>query len=130
MPLSRALLTLLLCITLVVMRIGSAHLHLCMDGQAPAASIHFDDDAVSPAATHAEVGQAHQDYDVELGSNALGKLPKIDFTLLALLLTFALWLLPRRRPQSIAWQPALRTPYSPPHYLRPPPCGPPLNSLA
>ncbi len=125
----RTLLTVILCIALLVMRMGSAHLHFCLDGQEPPASIEFQygEDLIEPG--NAQAGPAHQDYDIDLGGGALGKLPKLDSTLVALLFAFALWLLPRRRPQAAAWQPTHRRPYSPPHHLRPPPCGPPLSSV-
>jgi hypothetical protein len=125
----RALLTVFLCIALVVMRIGSAHLHLCLDGQAPPASIQFGDDPIESGSGHAETGPAHQDYDYELAGGTFAKLPKLDLSLIALLFAFPLWLLTRRRVRASAPTEALPTQLSPFQHLRPPPCGPPLNSV-
>lgn len=127
MPSCRALLTIFLCIALVVMRIGSAHLHVCMDGQAPPASIHFGDDAIESEPSFAETGPTHADFDYDLGGGALTKLPKLDLSLIALLFAFPLWLLTRRHLRTAPRPPVLSIHLSPPHYLRPPPCGPPLN---
>lgn len=68
----------LLCITVLVMRVGGAHLHLCLDGSEPSVSVHLTDDAGLDD-SHAGVGQAHHDQDVSLSGEVLAK--KMDAAL-------------------------------------------------
>lgn len=68
----------LLCITVLVMRLGGAHLHLCLDGSEPPVSVHLTDDA-RVNGSHTGVGQAHHDQDVSLSGEVLAK--KLDAAL-------------------------------------------------
>jgi hypothetical protein len=68
----------LLCITVLVLRVGGAHLHLCLDGSEPPVSVHLTDDA-GLNDPHAGVGQAHHDQDVSLSGEVLAK--KLDAAL-------------------------------------------------
>jgi hypothetical protein len=122
---TRTVLILLLCIASLAMRVGSAHLHMCLDGQEPRASIAYGDDPIQPPSV--EVGLAHQDYDIDLESNSIGKLQKIDFNFVALLFLLSLSLLSLRRQPSFVRAPAQLARLLQPSHLRPPPCGPPLN---
>ncbi|ROH89696.1 hypothetical protein ED208_11275 [Stagnimonas aquatica] len=125
---SRAFLTLCLCIAMLVVRVGSAHLHMCLDGQSPQTSILFGDDRID--ALGLQAGPAHQDYDIDLGTNSVGKLPKLDNTFLALLFLAALGFLSLRRQPDFMRAASPRTSLLSPPHLRPPPCGPPLHSVA
>ena len=54
----------LLAIALLLVRVGEAHLHLCLDGQQPAAAVHVED-----APTHSggkASADGHNDVDVDL----------------------------------------------------------------
>lgn len=123
----RLLLTLFLCIALLAVRVGGAHLHLCLDGQEPASAVHVGGDSL--AHDQAESGPAHQDYDVDLISNPLGKFAKIDFSPIALLLAVTLLLLTGRRIEPVP-RPLVLQGFHSPARLRPPSCGPPLISVA
>jgi hypothetical protein len=123
----RLLLTLILCIALLAVRVGGAHLHLCLDGQEPASAVHVGGDSLIH--DQLENGPAHQDYDVDLISNPLGKFAKVDFSLFALILAVTLLLLTGRRTEPVLQQVFLRA-FTPPARLRPPSCGPPLISFA
>ncbi|TXH04486.1 MAG: hypothetical protein E6R07_07415 [Nevskiaceae bacterium] len=122
----RAHITLLLCIALLVVRVGGAHLHLCFDGQEPSASIHLAD--AGDLGEHSEWGVPHKDANIDLGNDGLAKLPKLDLPLLALLLSLALCLFVQRRTGSAP-------PYAAPLFLGvatrflPPLRGPPLNPV-
>jgi hypothetical protein len=127
MPPYRTLLTAFLCIAILVMRIGSAHLHLCMDGQEPPASIQFGDSSIASGSTsgYLETGPALLDYDYDLAGGTLSKLAKFDFALVALLFAFPLLLLMRRRVRTSLSTRMLSAHLFLPRSLRPPPCGPP-----
>ncbi len=62
----------LLCVAVLVMRMGGAHLHLCFDGSEPPASVHLTDDAHHEGAGASGV---HDDVDVSLLSVAVGQKP-------------------------------------------------------
>jgi hypothetical protein len=68
----------LLCITILVMRVGGAHLHLCMDGTEAPVSVHLSADAGLDNASIG-VGKAHHDQDVSLSGEVLAK--KMDTAL-------------------------------------------------
>lgn len=123
----RLLITFFLCIALLAVRFGGAHLHLCLDGQEAVSAVHIGDDSLDH--NQAESGPVHQDYDVDLISNPVGKFAKTDFSLLALFFVVTLLLLTGRRVEPLPRQPVLRG-FNQPARLRPPPCGPPLISVA
>jgi hypothetical protein len=116
----------LLCITILVMRVGGAHLHLCMDGSEPPVSVHLTADAGLDNTSIGE-GKAHHDQDVSLSGEVLAK--KLDGALhLPMLIAVAvvlflvplvrLPLLPRDRTSLIHPIPIFR--------IRPPLRAPPL----
>ncbi len=110
-------------LAMLVVRLGEMHLHLCFDGQEPAATVHVGDSPAHDNDTHADA--SHSDQDVELLSTAVIKKAGTDtldllFVCLALLL-----LLPTLR--HAVPLPAYRFLAPPkPAYLLPPLRGPPL----
>lgn len=62
----------LLCITILVMRVGGAHLHLCLDGGEPPVSVHLSADAGLDD-SHVGMGKTHHDQDVSLSGEVLAK---------------------------------------------------------
>lgn len=69
-PLARAWLA-LIAIAIVAAPANGAHLHLCLDGNEPPATVHLADDG-----SHHDDGQmqaTHHDFDVSLRAEALGK---------------------------------------------------------
>ncbi|HET8880888.1 MAG TPA: hypothetical protein VFM56_01820 [Solimonas sp.] len=119
----RTLLLTLLCVTLLAVRIGGAHLHFCFDGQEPAASMHVLD-----IDTHPDAGMdvEHHDYDVMLGDNSLAKSGTLGIELpVFLIAVIALMLLPRAQRRSR--MPSSATlPRTAPPFLRPPGRAPPF----
>lgn len=110
----------LLCIAVLVMRVGGAHLHLCFDGSEPPASLHFED-----AGHHPDHHVAHDDVDVSLLADALTKTGKLGLDLpLLLLAAFCLSFLLRASPQAFRRRAALDL-RPPPAHLRPLLRGPP-----
>jgi hypothetical protein len=119
------LLTCLICVALLVARVGGAHLHLCLDGQTAASSVQLVDDLAEPQP--AAISDPHRDVDLAL----IGDLVKpgkdsvdLDFSLLLVATLFG-WLLalgrapPPPRPQPAA---VLTRRF----VFRPPLRGPPL----
>jgi hypothetical protein len=116
----------LLCITVLVMRVGGAHLHLCLDGGEPPVSVHLSADT---GADHPEpgVGQGHHDQDVSLSGEVLAK--KIDGALQLPVLLVAALVLFLMRPVGGSLIPRDRTALVPRvavFHIRPPLRGPPL----
>ena len=67
----RAFIT-LLCIMILVMRVGGAHLHLCMDGSEPPVSVHVSADAGLERGSTG-MDQVHHDQYVSLTGEVLAK---------------------------------------------------------
>lgn len=115
---------LLVCAALLFARLGGAHLHLCLDGSEPAASLH-----VSDSGHHADHhdGQAHDDRDVSLVGDALTQSGKwgLDLPLLLAVLWLVTILFARLR---ITAADSPQPSASPPRFCRPPPRGPPLHA--
>jgi len=80
----------LICVTLLIGRIGEAHLHFCLDGQEPSASLHLFDSVVHHSSAGAMT--VHDDTDVAITAEPLAK-KKFDWTpllaALAALVVFA-----------------------------------------
>ena len=120
------LLAVLLCLALIMVRVGGAHLHLCFDGTEPPASYHAFDDGVHHELP--ELSVMHQDADVALSGDMSSKPGKsagdIYVLLFAAVVAWTLLRLPRRfvspRPPLLA--------SSAPGLLRPFLRGPPLNT--
>lgn len=126
-PLRSWLLT-LICVSLLMVRVGGTHLHLCFDGSEPPASFHLLDDGEHHEAPGASA--PHLDTDVALGGELLSKAQKSGFDLPLLLLVAAfLWAL-AQRPIRFAPRLSQFPVYSQPAFLRPPLRGPPSNSYA
>lgn len=114
----------LVCVALLFARLGGAHLHLCLDGSEPAASLHVTDPAHH--ADHHD-GQTHADRDVSLVGDALTKSGKwgLDLPLLLAALWLVTVLFARLRITAAdPPQPAA----SPPRFCRPLLRGPPLHA--
>lgn len=114
----------LACVALLFARLGGAHVHLCLDGSEPPASLHVTDSGHH--ADHHD-GQAHDDRDVWLVGDALTKSGKWSLDLPLLLA--ALWLVAVlfARLRITATDPPRRA-ASPPRFCRPLLRGPPLHA--
>ena len=113
----------LLCVVLLVVRVGGAHLHLCFDGNEPPVSFHPADDWDHHA--DAGVSTSHEDTDVALSAASIAKSGKqtLDLPLLALLPLLMWLLLPTAR--QVFFTNALRLQRTLAFHLRPPLRGPP-----
>ncbi|WP_293373708.1 hypothetical protein [Nevskia sp.] len=139
LPSPRRLLIVSLCIALLALRFGGAHLHLCFDGSEAPSALHFADAGLH----HADAGQGHadkrslsgdgahhDDVEVSIASDAIAKLSSsLDVPTLAVLLIAALLLFCQGRTPAPSVPSRLRLPRSPLH-LRPPLRGPPRHSFA
>lgn len=116
---ARELLFVLLCVLLLLPRVGGPHLHLCLDGSGPAVTVHLEGDGAAPAADES----GHDDRTFAKGSPVVGKVwpPALDGTL-ALVVVLLFLTLPASFPR-----PARRAviPILSPLSLRPPLRGPP-----
>lgn len=83
---SKVLLT-LLCVLLVVMRVSGAHLHLCLDGSEPPATLHMEDAGIHHDDHN---NQSHSDVDVSLSADTLVKKLDLSFDSPLLLTLFLL----------------------------------------
>lgn len=113
----------LLCVALLLVRVGGSHLHLCFDGHEPPASFHLFDE--EPHHEKSGIGSSHQDADIGLLVDMILKSLRWDSNLpLFLLAAVLLWPL-LLRPQT--FRPALSEPAPSPSvvFLRPPLRGPP-----
>ena len=112
----------LLCASVLFVRGGGMHLHLCLDGKESPTEIHWADAGVHNDVEHAS--EPHNDRDVALGEVA-GKLSKtfgdLQFAVVAAL--SLLFLLPRVS-ERVTPRPAARP--SAARFYRPPLRGPPL----
>jgi hypothetical protein len=119
----------LLCIAVLILRVGGAHLHLCFDGSEPPMSMHLGDSGVHHAdetTDYASVADEHADRDVLIGADALVKKPSGSFEipLLAVLFGLLLFYVVRRRDVLPDFSPPAQL--SPVRaHLRPPLRGPP-----
>lgn len=124
----RSLLMVLLCIAILVVRVGGAHLHLCLDGQEAPASVHLADDGLHHDAADA-TDAGHHDVDLDLGNeDLLAKLTKIDLPGIALLVVVFLLLSAFHRTRADFPDPLLCGAGRRVH-LRPPLRGPPCLSF-
>lgn len=116
----------LLCITVLLMRMGGAHLHLCLDGGEPPVSVHLSTDT-GVDQPHTGVGQGHHDQDVSLSGEALAK--KLDGALQLPVLLVAAFVLFLMRPMGgpiILRDRTTLVPRVPVFHIRPPLRAPPL----
>lgn len=123
------LLVWLICIVLVVMRVGGVHVHFCADGNEPAASVHVGDSGLDDLdhPKGAGVDASVFDSDMSASGDVLVKKFGLDFDLPTLAAAFTLLLFFVAMVRSI---PVDRGPslvrVSDPTRLRPPLRGPPV----
>lgn len=112
----------LLCVSVLFVRAGGMHLHMCLDGQEAPTQVHWADSGMHNDVEHAT--ESHDDRDIDL-SEGVAKTSKgtADFSLAVLVAAILLTLLavPRQAP------PQLQRIFVPevPRFLRPPLRGPP-----
>jgi len=115
----------LLCVTLLMVRVSGAHLHLCFDGKEPPASFHLFD--VGLHHDTPEASATHQDADVAVTGDLFSKQDTwgrdLHLMLLAAGLLWGLLQTPRRFVSPFSTP----TFYAAPAFLRPPLHGPPLS---
>jgi hypothetical protein len=129
MPRLSALLVLLLCTILLVVRSMDMHVHLCFDGQEAPVSVHFEDGAeLNEHLT--EITLQHHDLDVDVVSHLSSKPSKLNLPLVVL--TFAVLLLAVSflgKPP-LAIRRSLNFRYRSRPYFTPPLRGPPIHSVS
>ena len=99
-----------------------AHVHLCLDGQEPPASVHVVDNS-NHLHEHFGSTQGHDDLDLDVPNEALAKTLKYDSP--AIIAT-AIWtpvVATATLPPPVAR--SAPDPKPPPYFSRPPPRGPP-----
>jgi hypothetical protein len=112
----------LLCAALFALRVGDAHIHLCMDGSEPPVSIHLADDRLDHHSDSAQI--QHHDQDFSFSDGFLKYSAKVvlatveSFVLLLCIAHRVLFRQPRATIFFIA--------SAPPFFLRPPLRGPPV----
>lgn len=119
-----AMLLWLLAVALLPVRMANAHLHLCLDGQAPPVSVHVEDLATHDGNPVSEDGHTDRDLDVSQ-SLAFAKATNLNDFSPAILGAYVLAILAPAQihvaPRSVLLSPDL----TPAFDLRPPPRGPP-----
>lgn len=121
---SRAWWLVLACLALLLARTGGAHLHLCLDGSEPPASLHLTGE--NHHGSHHAADEIHSDIDVPLADDLLNKSGKLTLDLPLLLfaaLACCLLAFTRNRPRP---RDPPRIHASTPALLLPPSRGPPL----
>ncbi len=119
----RVFLLALLCIAVLVGRVGGAHLHLCLDGSEAFGDLHLFELGQHHDQAHSD--QPHNDVDVVLLDDLIAKSKsqwQLPVALLAAAVLFGLLRMPRGLLVSWVSRPILPPP---PLFLRPPLCGPP-----
>jgi hypothetical protein len=104
-------------------RLSGVHLHLCLDGQEPSASLHLEHDDGHDEYHHLQA--SHQDQDVDLLTDVFVKkaeLGDIDVLAGSARLLALLPLADRLGPELLT----TLLPTGPPHYILPPLRGPPV----
>ena len=120
---SNVVLLTLLCVTILLARVGGAHLHLCFDGSEPPASLHFNE--VDHQAEH-HTDAEHDDLDISAVGDVVTKSGLSSLDLPALLLVVLLLSLLTTLYKPAHTRPAHAFAASPP-FLLPPSRGPPLH---
>jgi hypothetical protein len=122
------LLVWLLCIALVVMRVGGVHVHFCADGSEPAASLHVADTGLDDLDHPQGIGvdSSVSDSDMSVPADILLKKLGGDFDLatMAVAFTLLLFIVAVVRSVPVDGGPSLVR-VSDPTQLRPPVRGPP-----
>jgi hypothetical protein len=115
----------MLCVAVIVLRVGGTHLHLCFDGDEPPVSLHIADSGIHHAD---EPAGDHSDREITPGADALVKKSSdaVDALTLALLGAVLLFVVACGRVPL----PDFRSPLPAPSRsrLRPPLRGPPRHA--
>jgi len=119
------LLAALLCLVLLVVRVGAAHIHLCFDGTESPASYHLFDDV--PLHDTPSAVATHQDVDLALTGEHYSKPDKRLGDVSAVLLAVALVWLHFDSPRVFNMLYSVPPASSATGQLRPPLRGPPLH---
>jgi hypothetical protein len=122
------LFVILLCTIFLVIQSTDAHVHLCLDGQEAAVSIHIEHGAGLNEHL-AEIGLDHRDLDIDLGIGSITKLPKVDLPVMALLFSALLIAFNLLGKPPLARSRSTRFRFQSPSHLRPPLRGPPAVSV-
>jgi len=118
------LLVALVCVAMVVLRIGGLHVHMCFDGSEPPMSFHVEDSGIHHL-DEVAAGVAHEDREMSLASDLAVKKPFGDFELSLLAAFCALLLFFIARPRALLSFAPLPPVRSARTRLRPPLRGPP-----
>jgi hypothetical protein len=120
------LLVWILCIALVVLRVGAVHVHFCADGNEPATSVHLGDNGLDDLDHPKGVGLDASVFDSDLSVSGDFLVKNLDFDLptIAAAFTLLLFFVAIVRIVPADWGPALVR-ISDPTRLRPPLRGPP-----
>lgn len=122
------LLVWLVCIAVLVMRIGAVHMHFCADGSEPPVSVHIGDDGIHDLDHPKGVGVNAfvSDSDMSVAGDALVKKfdVSVDLPAMAIAFTLLLFVVALVRSVRFDWGPSFVR-ISDPTLLRPPLRGPP-----
>lgn len=124
---NRPLLAALLCSFLLVLRVGEAHLHQCLDGQEAATSLHLVDVGIEHPI---EAGVDHQDTNILFSTGEISKPPSPDFDIPPALLLVLLLLFAATTARVVALRGLSSGLFRTVSWLRPPLRGPPLTALS
>jgi len=115
----------IVCVAMVVLRVGGLHVHMCFDGSEPPMSFHVEDSGVHHL-DEAGAGEAHEDREMALAPDVAVKKPFGDFDLSVLAAFSALLLFFISRPRELLpFSPLTVRIRSSRARLRPPLRGPP-----
>ncbi len=117
---TRQLMFALFCAVVLLPRLGGPHVHLCLDGAAPAVYAHISD----AAGSHAPDAD-HEDPSIDMSSPATGKLSAQGAGVLLVLAVLLLVLAPRQALLLLPLPAGIAVPQRPP-FFRPLLRGPPV----
>ncbi len=116
---TRQLLFALFCAAVLLPQLGGSHLHLCLDGSAPAVSLHVTGDAGSQL-----TDAGHEDRSIDVPSPVIGKLSLQGFGGLLVAAVLLVFVALRQTLLLLPPSPGIAVPQAPP-FLRPLLRGPP-----
>lgn len=116
----RLLMLALFCAAVLLPRVGGPHLHLCLDGAAPAVYLHVADDDTGRQLPDA----GHEDLSIDMSGPVIGKLSPQGFAGLLLTAVLLVFVALRQTPMLSPPSPNVAVPQAPP-FLRPQLRGPP-----
>lgn len=117
---TRLLVFALFCSALLLPRLGGPHLHLCLDGEAPAVYLHVADDVGSSQLPDAD----HDDPSINMPSPVIGKLSSQGSGALLVSAVLLMFVALRQTLLLLPLMPGAAVPTAPP-FLRPQLRGPP-----